>query len=306
MVCEKAPAKINLSLDVLYRRDDGYHEVEMVMQTVDLADRVYLEEAEDLQLSCTHPKLPTDERNLALRAAKLLQQETGCHRGASIHLDKRIPLSAGLAGGSSDAAAVLRGLNRLWGLGLTKDALAELGAKLGSDVPFCVYGGTALAQGRGERITILPSCPPAWVILVHPPIPVSTAAVYGRLRLDEVTEHPKTAQMVEAIREKDLGGISQRLGNVLETVTFDLYPEVRRLKARMIQFGALGALMSGSGPTVFGLVDRQSKAERIHHAFRGFVREVYLTRVCGLNDDIVGKRREPHGCDRPHGRERFR
>ncbi|MDI3256755.1 MAG: 4-(cytidine 5'-diphospho)-2-C-methyl-D-erythritol kinase [Kyrpidia sp.] len=305
MVCEKAPAKINLSLDVLYRRDDGYHEVEMVMQTVDFADRVFLEAADELRFTCSHPTLPTDERNLALRAARLMQRVAGGGLGASIHLDKRIPLSAGLAGGSTDAAAVLRGLNRLWRLGLTLDELAEIGAALGSDVPFCVYGGTALARGRGERIEILPPCPPVWVVLVHPPISVSTASVYARLRLDEVRSHPETPRMVNAVRKGDIEEIARRLGNVLETVTFALHPEVRRIKAQMIRFGALGALMSGSGPTVFGLVDRQTKAERIYNAFRGFVREVYLTRVCSLGDDVVGKRREVYGCHRPDGGERF-
>ncbi|MBX6395798.1 MAG: 4-(cytidine 5'-diphospho)-2-C-methyl-D-erythritol kinase [Alicyclobacillaceae bacterium] len=306
MVCEKAPAKINLSLDVLYRRPDGYHEVEMVMQTIDLADRVFLEPDDSLRFTCSHPALPSDERNLAYRAAVLLQRVTGVTRGAAIHVDKRIPISAGLAGGSADAAAVLRGLNRLWQLGLTLDELADIGSALGSDVPFCVYGGTALARGRGERIERLPPCPPAWVVLVHPPIPVSTASVYGDLRLEDVRDHPSTSRMVDAIRRGSLEEIARCLGNVLETVTFAMYPEVKRIKMQMMRFGALGALMSGSGPTVYGLVEKQAKAERICNAFRGFVKEVYLTRVCSLHDDVGERRREVHGCHCPDGGSRFR
>lgn len=301
MVWEKAPAKINLSLDVLDRRPDGYHEVEMVMQTIDLADWVILEPEEDVRLTCSHPALPVDERNLAMRAAQLLRREAGVSEGAAIHLEKRIPLSAGLGGGSADAAAVLRGLNRLWRLGMSLDELAALGAELGSDVPFCVYGGTALARGRGERIERLPDCPPVWVVLVHPPIPVSTAAVYGRLRLNDIRNRPSTERMVDAVRRGDVEAIAREMGNVLETVTFALHPEVERLKAQMLRFGAMGALMSGSGPTVYGLVDKEGKAARIYNAFRGFVKDVYLTRVCGLNDDVLGKRRELHGCDRPGG-----
>lgn len=280
-VTEKARAKINLTLDVLFKRPDGYHEVEMVMQTVDLSDHITLQEImEDrILISCPVPYIPLDERNLAYKAANLVKQTFHITRGIHIHIDKKIPVAAGLAGGSSDAAAVLRGLNQLWKLGLTLDELAQMGASLGSDVPFCVYGGTAIARGRGEKIQRLPDAPHLWVVLVKPPIAVSTADVYNAFDMEDHMEHPDTASMVQALcSPTPVISISQHLGNVLEGVTFNMYPEVRRIKNKMKEFGAQGALMSGSGPTVFGIVDRESRAYRIYNAFRGFSREVYLSR----------------------------
>ena len=280
MWTEKAQAKINLTLDVLGKRPDGYHEVEMVMQTVDLSDHLTFSETErdEIVLSCTAPYIPLDQRNLVYQAAFLVKETYGVKQGIHIHIDKRIPVAAGLAGGSSDAAATLRGLNRVWNLGQTLDHLAELGAKIGSDVPFCIYGGTAIARGRGEQIEHLPKVAPTWVVLVKPPIAVSTADVYGRLRLNEVQQHPDTQAMVAALQTGDVREISARLGNVLESVTFKMHPEVERLKQQLLKFGAQGALMSGSGPTVFALVDRETKATRIYNALRGFSREVYLCR----------------------------
>ena len=280
MWTEKAQAKINLTLDALYKRPDGYHEVEMVMQTVDLSDHLTFteREADEIALSCTAPYIPLDERNLVYQAAKLMKETFGVQKGIHIHIDKRIPVAAGLAGGSSDAAATLRGLNKVWNLGQSLDQLAELGAKIGSDVPFCMYGGTAVAKGRGEIIERLPNTCPMWVVLVKPPIAVSTAEVYGRLRTDEIEEHPDTQAMVEALSRGDLKAICQHMGNVLEKVTFAMHPEVERLKSQLLKFGAPGAMMSGSGPTVFALVEREEKALRICNALRGFSREVYLCR----------------------------
>jgi 4-diphosphocytidyl-2-C-methyl-D-erythritol kinase len=277
---EKAQAKINLTLDVLYKRPDGYHEVEMVMQTVDLSDHLTFVDSEQdaITLSCTAPYIPLDQRNLVYQAAQLMKNTFGVQKGVRIHIDKRIPVAAGLAGGSSDAAATLRGLNHLWKLGLSLDELAELGAKIGSDVPFCIYGGTAIARGRGERIERLPLAAPTWVVLVKPPIAVSTADVYGKLRVEEIEQHPDTAAMVRALRTGDVREIAAGLGNVLERVTFQMHPEVERLKQQLLKFGAVGALMSGSGPTLFALVDRETKAIRICNALRGFSREVYLCR----------------------------
>jgi 4-diphosphocytidyl-2-C-methyl-D-erythritol kinase len=280
MWTEKAQAKINLTLDALYKRPDGYHEVEMVMQTVDLSDHLTFTEREDdeIVLSCTAPYIPLDERNLVYQAALLVKETFGVRRGIQIHIDKRIPVAAGLAGGSSDAAATLRGLNKVWGLNQTLEQLAELGAKIGSDVPFCIYGGTAIARGRGEKIEHLPKVAPMWVVLVKPPIAVSTAEVYSRLRVEEIEEHPDTLGMVEALASGDIKQISAKMGNVLEDVTFKMHPEVERLKSQLLKFGAKGALMSGSGPTVFALVEREMKAIRIYNALRGFSREVYLCR----------------------------
>lgn len=280
MLTEKAKAKINLTLDVLGKRVDGFHEVEMVMQTVDLSDLLRFQEREDnyISLSCQVPYIPVDSRNLAYRAAEIVRNKFGITKGLHIDIEKNIPVSAGLAGGSSDAAATLRGLNRLWQLGLTLDELAELGAALGSDVPFCVYGGTAIATGRGEIIERLPTPAPLWVVLVKPALAVSTADVYRSLDVSKVTSHPNTARMVDALSADNAQAVMQELGNVLESVTFEMHPEVEKLKQKLLQFGAPGALMSGSGPTVFALAERESRALRIYNALRGFAKEVYLTR----------------------------
>ncbi|MEI7027683.1 4-(cytidine 5'-diphospho)-2-C-methyl-D-erythritol kinase [Paenibacillus sp. y28] len=280
-IYEKAPAKINLSLDVLYKREDGFHEVEMVMTMVDLADRLEMTAIprDTIMISSQAGYIPLDEKNLAFQAARLIKERCGVREGVYIHLDKKIPVAAGLAGGSSDAAATLRGLNRLWNLGLSVEELKELGAELGSDVPFCVTGGTALATGRGEKLERIDAPPACWVVLAKPPINVSTAEVYGQLRASEIRRHPPTAQLVQAIAAQDYQGVCSRLGNVLEEVTLRLYPEVRQLKDCMERLGADGVLMSGSGPTVFGLVSKETKACAIYNGLRGFCKEVYAIRL---------------------------
>ncbi|GIQ65138.1 hypothetical protein PACILC2_37060 [Paenibacillus cisolokensis] len=194
-------------------------------------------------------------------------------------MNKKIPVAAGLAGGSSDAAATLRGLNRLWGLHIPEDELCRLGAELGSDVPFCVTGGTALATGRGEKLQRIANPPQCWVVLAKPPINVSTADVYGKLRASELEYHPSAADMISAIENQSFNGVCEALGNVLETVTLKLYPEVRQLKESMKRLGADGVLMSGSGPTVFGLVSKEAKLARIYNGLRGFCKEVYVVRM---------------------------
>lgn len=289
-IYEKAPAKINLSLDVLGKRDDGYHELEMVMAMVDLSDRIEMEELsrDTVILTSQAGFLPLDEKNLAFQAARLVKERCGVDKGVYIHLDKRIPVSAGLAGGSSDAAATLRGLNRLWGLGLTVDELCKLGAELGSDVPYCIAGGAALARGRGEILTPLGTPPPCWVVLVKPPFSVSTADVFGKLRLEQIRSRPRTEALLAAIAAGDFRGMCASLGNVLEEVTIPMHPSVGQIKEMMLRLGADGALMSGSGPTVFGLVDRESKLPRIYNGLRGFCREVYAVRL--LSSPIVQNR----------------
>ena len=280
-IYEKAPAKINLVLDVLRKREDGYHEVEMIMTMVDLADRIELMEipGDTIVLSCQSGYVPLDEKNLAFQAAKLVKEKFNVRKGVYIHLNKKIPVAAGLAGGSSDAAATLRGLNRLWNLNLSTAELQQLGAELGSDVPYCVAGGTAISRGRGEILEPIPSLPKCWVILAKPPITVSTAAIYDQLNIDKIDNHPSVQKMKEAITKKDYEQICQSLGNVLENVTLSLYPEVGRIKKSMIKLGADGVLMSGSGPTVFGLVRRESKLIRIYNGLRGFCKEVYAVRL---------------------------
>jgi 4-diphosphocytidyl-2-C-methyl-D-erythritol kinase len=277
---EKAPAKINLMLDVLHKRADGFHEVEMIMTMVDLADRLELSELkrDSIIISSQAGYIPLDEKNLAFQAARLIKDRYNVRSGVHIHLDKRIPVAAGLAGGSSDAAATLRGLNRLWRLGIPAQELQELGAELGSDVPFCVTGGTALATGRGERLTQIASPPQCWVVLAKPPINVSTAEVYGRVRANNIAVHPSALRMQQAIEAGDFSAVCAGLGNVLEDVTLKLHPEVQQLKEAMMKLGADGVLMSGSGPTVFGLVSKQSKVARIYNGLRGFCKEVYAVR----------------------------
>ncbi|AGX02097.1 MULTISPECIES: 4-(cytidine 5'-diphospho)-2-C-methyl-D-erythritol kinase [Bacillaceae] len=278
----KAPAKINLSLDVLYKRPDGYHEVEMIMTTIDLADRLELTELkkDEIRIISHNRFVPDDQRNLAYQAASLLKERFKVKQGVAITIEKTIPVAAGLAGGSSDAAAALRGLNKLWGLGLSLDELAEIGAEIGSDVSFCVYGGTALATGRGEMIKHLPAPPTCWVILAKPFIGVSTADVYRRLDLKGI-HHPNTAGMVEAIKDGDYSSVCENVGNVLEDVTLNLYPEVAQIKDQMKRFGADAVLMSGSGPTVFGLVHHDSRMHRIYNGLKGFCDQVFAVRMLG-------------------------
>ncbi len=276
----KAPAKINLTLDVLHKRTDGYHEVEMVMTTVDLADRIELSPlpGTDIQVRSSVSYVPCDERNLAYQAAKLLQKLFRVQQGVSIYIEKKIPVAAGLAGGSSDAAGTIKGLNDLWQLGLTTEEMAQLGAQIGSDVAFCVYGGTALARGRGEIITPLPSPPPFWVTLAKPSVGVSTKNIYQKLKPDHLQSGVDTARMIQAIEQGCFEAICANLGNALESVTFREYPEVAFIKQRMKSFGGEGVLMTGSGPTVFALTQKESRARRIYNGLKGFCKEVFLVR----------------------------
>lgn len=278
----KAPAKINLALDVLHKRGDGYHEVRTVMTTIDLADRLDFSLLEEnvIQIESSSGTIPVDKRNLAYKAAALLKERFQVKLGCKIEIQKQIPVAAGLAGGSSDCAAALKGLNELWELGLTKAELANLGTEIGSDVAFCVYGGTALATGRGEKITPIASPTPAWVILAKPPIGISTADIYRQIDVS-TCEHPNIEAMVQALEDRNYWKICEHLGNALESVTFKLYPDVARLKEKMKKLGADGVLMSGSGPTVFGITQYDSKMKRIVNGLRGFCKDVYAVRLLG-------------------------
>ncbi|NJP39018.1 4-(cytidine 5'-diphospho)-2-C-methyl-D-erythritol kinase [Alkalicoccus luteus] len=283
----KAPAKINLTLDVLRRREDGYHEVEMVMTTVDLADRIELTSLSRpvIRIESNNGYLPLDDSNHAWQAARKLQERYAPSKGVRIYIDKHIPMSAGLAGGSSDAAAVLRGLNRLWELNCSMEELAEIGAEIGSDVPFCVYGGTALASGRGVELEFLPAPPSCWVVLAKPRAGVSTKDIYSRLRLDTM-DHPDTAGMIRALEQQDFYGICSRLQNVMEPATFSLEPEVKVIKKRLQQYGADGVVMSGSGPTVFALAKSESRAYRLYNGLKGFMDHVYVVRMMGMRHEL--------------------
>ncbi len=286
-ILEKAPAKINLSLDVLHKRQDGYHEVKMVMTTIDLADRIELKLLDEDRITIvSHNRfVPDDHRNLAYKAALLLKKRFGIKQGVAITISKSIPVAAGLAGGSSDAAATLRGLNKLWNLGLTLDELAVLGAEIGSDVSFCVYGGTAIATGRGEKIEHIEAPPHCWVVLAKPEIGVSTADVYQNLKIDQI-KHPDVEGMVQAIKSQDYGSICHKLGNVLESVTMKMHPEVAMIKEQMQKFGADAVLMSGSGPTVYGLVQYESRLHRVYNGLRGFCDQVYAVRMLGERNSL--------------------
>lgn len=279
---EKAPAKINLSLDVLRKRDDGYHDVEMIMTTIDLSDRIELHtlDRDEIKVSLESRYVRNDERNLAYKAAQVLKEKFNIHQGVYIKMEKNIPVSAGLGGGSSDAAAVLRGLNRLWSLDIPLDELALIGLSIGSDVPFCVMNKTALVKGRGEVIEELPPPPSCWVILAKPDIGVSTKTIFNRIVVEDLI-HPNTNNIIHALRSKDLNRLQDNLGNVLESVTFKIHPEVQHIKDKMTEVGASNVLMSGSGPTLYSLVEHESKAQRIYNSLRGFCKEVYKVRILG-------------------------
>ncbi len=277
----KALAKINLGLDVLGKREDGYHELKMIMQTIKLYDQVQLTvtAAKGVRMKTNLSFLPADENNLAYKAADLMLKEFSIPQGVFVQLTKHIPVAAGLAGGSSDAAAVLVGINRLFELGLSKKELMERGVKLGADVPYCILRGTALAEGIGERLTVLPAPPACQVLLAIPKMHVSTKYVYENLNVQEIKVHPDIEGQIEALCAKDLTGLSKRMGNVLETVTVPVCPAVKELKETMLQMGALNALMSGSGPTVFGLFEDPEKARRAYGKLQGGsgTKQVFLT-----------------------------
>lgn len=279
----KALAKINLGLDVVRRREDGYHEVRMVMQTIHLFDRLELTKTNSgtITLTTNLPFLPANENNLAYKAAKLLKDEFRIRDGIDVKLHKHIPVAAGLAGGSTDGAAVLYGLNHLFGLGLSRQELMDRGVNLGADVPYCVMRGTALAEGIGEKITPLPPMVKCPVLIAKPQISVSTRFVYENLKLNAETEHPDIDRLIEDIRDKNLGAIAADMGNVLETVTIPNYPVIADIKRHMTEHGAVGAMMSGSGPTVFGLFDDEETAAQACQAMResGLAKQVYLTSI---------------------------
>ncbi len=278
-----APAKLNLTLDVLGKREDGYHEMRMVMVSVSLADQVTLrvEPGEGITLSTDLGFLPIDGKNLAVSAALRLREATGRDWGRlTIILKKRVPVCAGTAGGSSDAAAVLRGLNQLLGLSLSLEELAEIGAKVGSDVPYCVLGGTALAEGRGERVSPLPALPGCWCVLTKPDFSVSTPELFARLDGRRLRCHPDTAGACAALEAGDLPGLARRLFNVFEEV---LPPRrrdrIEELKGELLRHGALGASMTGTGPTVFGLFPSPEEAQGAYEALRALCPETFLART---------------------------
>lgn len=254
--------KINLTLDILHKRSDGYHEVAMVMQAISLSDKVIVDKTfGDIKVTTNIPDLACDESNLAYKAAKIVKDIYQVKAGAQIAIEKHIPMAAGLAGGSADAAAVLRAVNKLWSLHLTMEELERIGAKLGSDVPFCLRGGTMLATGRGEILSPLSSMPECYLVLAKPRISVSTAWVYQHYNVKEARRHPDTAKMLNALNQQDITGVAAEICNVLESVTIPEHPEIALLKEELRALGAMSSMMSGSGPTVFGLMPDKKAAE---------------------------------------------
>ena len=282
----KAYAKINLGLDVVRRLENGYHEVKMVMQTVGIYDVLDFERTDGgIVITTDSGELPTDENNLIYKAAKLMMETYPISGGVKIHLEKHIPIAAGMAGGSTDAAATLKGMNRLFDLGCTLKDLMELGVKIGADVPYCVMGGTALAEGIGEKLTPLAPAPDCYVLVAKPDINVSTKYVYEHLDAQEIVKHPDIAGMVEAIAEESLQGILDRMENVLETVTVSAYPVIQTIKDRMKELGAINSLMSGSGPTVFGIFVEKDMARRAYDKLEEEQRDILLAKYLYKLDD---------------------
>ena len=266
----KARAKINLGLDVVGKRPDGYHDLRMIMQTVNLYDNIKLSvtKSPGVRMKTNLRFLPTDRANHAYQASQMLIDEFGIESGVFIELQKHIPVAAGLAGGSSDAATVLEGMNRLFDLGLSQEQLRERGVKIGADVPYCIMKGTALAEGIGDLLTPLAHIPDCRIVIAKPDVRVSTKYVYTHLILDEHTKHPQIDGQIEAIRQGDLARMCSLCGNVLEAVTIPAHPEIASLKEEMVGGGALCAMMSGSGPSVFGIFDDKEKAAHVCNALR--------------------------------------
>lgn len=279
----KALGKINLGLDVLGRRENGYHDVRMVMQTVYLYDRIIMKKSKTpgIRLETNLYYLPVNENNLAYQAAQMLMDEFHMEEGVSIQLDKHIPVAAGMAGGSSNAAAVLFGMNRMFSLGLSQKELMERGVKLGADVPYCIMRGTVLAEGIGEILTPLSPMPKCYVLIAKPAVSVSTKMVYEKLDSHEIEDHPDIDGILAGLKAGDLKKVAGSMGNVLERVTVDAYPVIDRIKKMMIKEGALNAMMSGSGPTVFGIFEEKATARKAADAIRDarLTKQVYVTNI---------------------------
>lgn len=279
----KALAKINLGLDVLGKRENGYHDVRMIMQSIYLYDDVKIERktAPGIELSSNLFFLPTGDGNIAYKAAQMLIEEFGIEEGVRITLHKHIPVAAGMAGGSSNAAAVLFGMNRLFGLKLSRQELMERGVKLGADVPYCIMRGTVLAEGIGEELKELPAMPKCTVLIAKPPISVSTKVVYEALDACEIVRHPDIDGLMEALEKENLREVAANMGNVLEDVTIPMHPEIAEIKQVMKDCGALNAMMSGSGPTVFGLFENKMAARKAQRVIREkeLAKQVYVTNI---------------------------
>ena len=284
----RAYGKINLGLDVVGVREDGYHLVSMVMQSVRLFDKLTITKSDEegIRLTTNLDFLPVNDNNLVVKAARLLMEEFNVKKGVDIYLEKHIPVAAGMAGGSSDCAAALYGINRLFNLKLSTKELMDRGVTLGADVPYCIMRGTALSEGIGEELTRLAPMPDCYIVIAKPPVSVSTKYVYEHIDNEGIDEHPDIAGIIKGLEDGDLHAITDRLGNVLEKVTVNMHPEIDKIKQMMIDEGALNSLMSGSGPTVFGIFDDKAKADKANKAIftSGIAKRVYTVVPVNVNN----------------------
>lgn len=281
MLSLNAYAKINLCLDVVERLENGYHQVRMIMQTVGIYDTLSFERTTgEIKITSDAGEIPLGEDNLIYKAASLMRERFQIAGGVSVHLEKRIPVAAGMAGGSTDAACTMKAMNLLYDLGLSEEELCTLGVKIGADVPYCILGGTALSEGIGEVLTKLPPMPECVLLVAKPEIGVSTKEVYERIDRHEITDHPDVDGMQRAIAENDLDGVVRRLANVLATVTEEMHPVVQKIREVMLSQGALGSLMSGSGPSTFGIFEKEEMARAAGEQIRelGLAKQIYVTK----------------------------
>lgn len=283
----RAAAKINLAIDVLRKRPDGYHDVSMIMQSVALYDTITVRALKgEIKITSNTDKIPTDKGNIVYKAAEFLKNKYNVKEGVLISIEKTIPVAAGLAGGSADAALTLKLLNKAWDLRLSKSEILDAGKKLGSDVPFCIQGGTALAEGLGEKLTALPGIPDCLILLAKPALSISTKEVYEGLRLEDIKERPGIKDMIRYIEGSDLGGIADNMRNVLETVTIKKCPQIAELKEKLVEYGALGSMMSGSGPTVFGIFKDNASAYNAYDHIKDMVSEVFVVKTINQAWDL--------------------
>ena len=276
----KAYAKINIALDVIGKRQDNYHLLKMIMQNIDLYDEVVVNKIESgIVIKCDKPFVPTDSRNLAYKAAEAFKEQYGIKEGVYIKINKNIPVSAGLAGGSTDCATVLKLMNKLFNINVSDEELMILGEKLGADVPYCIKGGTALCEGIGEKVTKLKPFKNYIVVLVKPPFAVSTKEVYKEFEIDKAKIHPKTEQLIKAMNQGNIKFVASNMKNLLENVTLRKHKEISNIKWDMLKKGALGSMMSGSGPSVFGFFDDMFKAQKCYDEMKNKYKDVFITRT---------------------------
>ena len=272
-------SKINLTLNILAKRQDGYHDIETIMQSINLADKIFIkEEKEGIKIKCSHPLVPVDAQSLAYRTAEKILNRYRIKKGVKIEIDKKIPLASGMAGGSANSASILVGINKLFALNLSNKDLREIGEELGMDVPFCIQNGTALAYHRGEKVTPLPPInPPLWIIVINPGFEIPTKWAYNNLDLGLIKREKKnTISMLKALKEEGLEKIAKNLFNSFEELIIKKHPEIGKIKDRLIEEGALGALMSGSGPTVFGIAQNKEQALKIYEKLKSEYKSIWV------------------------------